>query len=99
VDDVREPAHVYPENRNWLIAKNVQTAKLWLAKGIVRHLSLDHDLGTPETGYDLMKWIAANNYWPAGQILVHSANPIGRENIQSVINNRERIQKILGGSK
>jgi hypothetical protein len=37
------------------------------------------------TGYDLVKWMAENNQWPTNSIKVHSANPVGRQNMVSVI--------------
>lgn len=50
--------------------------------------SLDHDLGdeTAPTGYDIASWIEERthtdpNYEPP-RILIHTANPVGRENIR-----------------
>lgn len=37
------------------------------------------------TGYDLVKWMAQNDKWPRKKPKVHSQNPVGRANIQSVI--------------
>ena len=38
------------------------------------------------TGYDLCKWMAENDIWPINKPTVHSANPVGRVNMQAVIN-------------
>ncbi len=53
--------------------------------GKVTFISFDHDLGRGKTGYDVAKYIEESAY--AGTILpiyykVHSANPIGTENIK-----------------
>lgn len=37
------------------------------------------------TGYDLCKWMAENDVWPQYKPTVHSANPVGRVNMQSII--------------
>lgn len=37
------------------------------------------------TGYDLVKWMAENDKWPVNKPKVHSANPVGRVNMQAVI--------------
>lgn len=36
------------------------------------------------TGYDLCVWMAEHNIWPK-QVQVHSANPVGRERMEGVI--------------
>jgi len=51
--------------------------------------SLDHDLGVGPTGYDFL--CAAEELYRRGfinlplRIIVHSSNPVGRENMQSAI--------------
>lgn len=37
------------------------------------------------TGYDLCKWMAEHDCWPVNKPTVHSANPVGRVNMQAVI--------------
>lgn len=37
------------------------------------------------TGYDLVKWMAENDLWSVYKPTVHSANPVGRANMQAVI--------------
>lgn len=37
------------------------------------------------TGYDLCKWMAEFDCWPVNKPTVHSANPVGRVNMQAVI--------------
>ena len=58
-----------------------------LQQGGVTVLSLDHDLGDDSrgTGYDVINWIEeaviTRGFIPP-QIVIHSANPIGRERMQ-----------------
>jgi hypothetical protein len=37
------------------------------------------------TGYDLVKWMAEHNLWPATPPRLHTANPVGRGNMKAVI--------------
>jgi hypothetical protein len=59
-------------------------------------VSLDHDLGPPEagTGYDVAKWVEQMAFYGALKRLewrVHSANPVGRRNMSSSMENAERF--------
>jgi hypothetical protein len=62
-------------------------------------ISFDHDLGLEETGYDTAKWIV-------NQIIdkhldlpdnfvyhVHSANPVGKRNIEALLDNFTKYYK------
>lgn len=86
LDDEREAP------RGWYHALTAPEAMGVLQSCYVTHLSLDHDLGHTFTGYDLVKWLAEYreamglNFWPFNKPTIHSANPVGRENMQSVIN-------------
>lgn len=47
-----------------------------------------------KTGYECVKWLAQyciDNLIPMPTCYVHSMNPVGRENIQSVINSTNKI--------
>jgi len=63
----------------------------WLTTGSVKFISLDHDLGSEddqETGYFVASWIevAAHNGWiPALEWAIHSANPVGRKNMEMAL--------------
>lgn len=69
-------------------------------------LSLDHDLGeevTPDctrvcraTGYDLLSWLEKDiaidtSFRPNIAFCIHSANPVGRENMGRAIKEIERM--------
>lgn len=80
LDDVR------PAPEGWLHVKTVAEAKSVLSKIQVLDLSLDHDLGEDETGYDLVKWLAETHVnWPYNKPTIHSMNPVGRDNMQATI--------------
>lgn len=83
VDDVRPRP---TENGPWLICRDGQEAiefidLFWDNLDLI---SLDHDLGEGPTGYDVAKWmeeqVLVHGRKPI-QIEVHSANPVGRDNI------------------
>ncbi|HRE84538.1 MAG TPA: hypothetical protein PLN52_26090 [Opitutaceae bacterium] len=58
-----------------------------LKRGAVTEISLDHDLGDDSrgTGYDVIAWIeeavVTQGFQPPA-IIIHSANPVGRERMQ-----------------
>lgn len=89
VDDLREPPRGF-----WVIARDYTTAILLLRTELVEVISLDHDLGVDEhgllmlTGYDVAKFIEGEVYAGnliAPEIQVHSANPVGRKNIEAAV--------------
>ena len=58
--------------------------------GLPDFISFDHDLGWEKTGYDCAKWLVEfcldkNLILPEFQ--VHSQNPVGKENIEALLNN------------
>lgn len=91
VDDVRNP----PEDGSpWILARSYEQAiGLFLEHGIPDYISFDHDLGMGPTGYDLVKWMVEQHLeglikFPSNfTFKVHSANPVGAENITNYLNN------------
>jgi hypothetical protein len=79
-----------------VVVRTAAEALALLQEGRVTFLSLDHDLGTEETGYTVAKWIEqaafAGTLAPLGWA-VHSANPVGRGNIESALRNADRFWK------
>lgn len=73
LDDKRDP----PEYGEWIVVRTAKDAIKSLITGGVDLISLDHDLGTWLTGYDVCKWMAKHNVWPR-EVRVHSSNPVGR---------------------
>lgn len=100
VDDERDPRqvtwgstafyHVYP----WTIARSLsEVQELVQMYGFPEFVSFDHDLGTDQpTGHDIAKWLITqdheNHTMPANfDFYVHSRNPVGKQNIESLLNN------------
>ncbi len=95
LDDIREPQNDYD-----VIARSFEDAVEFVQNnGIPTFISFDHDLGCDEignilkSGYDFAKWLVdmdienihkfPNNF----TFDIHSANPIGKNNIKSILNN------------
>ena len=60
------------------------------------YISFDHDLGEGKNGYDCAKWLVnwcIDNGYKVPTYEIHSANPVGAENIKSVF---ESYKKIYG---
>jgi hypothetical protein len=53
-----------------------------------------YDSFKEKTGYDCAKWLSdycVNNIVPMSKFYVHSMNPVGRDNIRSVLNTLNKI--------
>jgi hypothetical protein len=95
LDDIREPQNDYD-----VIVRNFEEAVEFVQKyGIPTFISFDHDLGCDEignilkSGYDFAKWLVDMDIenihkFPSNFTFdIHSANPIGKNNIKSILNN------------
>jgi hypothetical protein len=70
--------------------KTVPEAKEIIKQGNVSFISFDNDLGQPEEGYDLAKWIEEEAYFkrlPPMEWAVHSQNTEGQRFIIMSMNN------------
>lgn len=89
LDDLRDPP-----DTGWIVVRSFDecTEYLW-ENGIPDVISFDHDLGIGPTGYDVAKWIIEKNLDGKLDIpenfsyYIHSANPIGKKNIQTLLDN------------
>ena len=98
VDDIRNPKDT---TRQWTIARSYTEAVNWLEEfGVPKYMSFDHDLGDDGTGYDLANWMVEKDIDMHGRFIpndfefnVHSANPVGAENIESKLNNYMEFRK------
>jgi len=87
LDDIRTP-----KSNDFVIVRSVDEAKqLIKQKGFPSYMSLDHDLGEDvPTGYDFVKWIVSeymDKDLPQFEFNIHSANPVGAENMRGLLNN------------
>ena len=81
IDDTRQPLI---EGAVW--AKTYAEAIAAIAEvpvGTPVVVDFDHDLGEKKTGYDVALWLVGHGY--TGEFRVHSMNPVGRNNIRSLL--------------
>jgi len=98
IDDER-----FPVNDDFVIVRSVLEAKEEINKrGVPSFISFDHDLGdNVPTGFDLAKWLVEKDLDSNGAFLdkdfsfyVHSANPVGKKNIEGLLEQYLSIRKI-----
>ena len=106
LDDLRTIDMVYPNfNPNdWKIATTYfEFIRLITQLGMPQYISFDHDLGLEsvdrfgqeKTGYDCAKWLVdycLDNNFELPKWKVHSANPVGRANIEAYLNNFDKFK-------
>lgn len=64
--------------------------------GLPDFISFDHDLGLGESGFDCAKWLVnycLNNNVKLPGFAVHSQNPVGKKNIESLLENFRKQSK------
>ena len=86
LDDIRTPL-----DKSWTVIRNYHDFVQAISQsfGYIEYISFDHYLGEEKTGYDCAKFLTGycqNNNVVPPQCYVHSANPVGRENIIGHIN-------------
>lgn len=79
LDDIRTPPP------GWVWAKSSAAAIELLKHNDVREISFDHDLGGEDTARRVILWICENNFCFPPICYIHSANPIGRDWMQGMI--------------
>lgn len=97
LDDVRDPS----TNRDWTVVRSVTAfQETILNQGLPEEISFDHDLGDDvPSGYDAVKWLidlAIENDLPLENVEtnVHSANPVGAENIRGILASFQRFKRM-----
>jgi hypothetical protein len=83
LDDVREA----PDD-TWMVVRSFDEFTAWIKRwGVPDVISFDHDLGfAVPTGMDCAKWIVDQGLL-LKEFRVHSANPVGKENIEKLLTN------------
>jgi hypothetical protein len=95
LDDERYPPN---DGREWVICRNGdQALDEFLYRGMPSYISFDHDLGEDSgTGYDIAKMLVEVDLQTPEEMYrfpenfsfyVHSQNPIGKANIEGLLNN------------
>jgi hypothetical protein len=88
IDDVRPSP-----NENWILVRSSAEAIGWLkTHGCPSEISFDHDLGGDDTAMRVVHWMIETDMDMDGTFIpprfrfnVHSANPVGRENIKGLL--------------
>jgi len=91
VDDIRQLPQYHPD---WTLVRTYAEAMKWLATGMVTEISLDHDLGEEKTGYDILVHLEkeAERKRPCPRVIhIHTANPVGRKNMEACRTSIERL--------
>ncbi len=91
LDDVRDPKNFGVKESNVIWLKNYKQFVSWIKKnGLPLKIYFDHDLGeTSKSGHDAAKWLVnycLNNNKDIPDWEVISANPVGRDNINGLLN-------------
>ena len=98
LDDVRTVKMVYPQMQetDFVVVRDYETfVTNILQKGLPNFISFDNDLGlnskgnVAKDGYDCAKWLVyqSNLNLKPLKFKVHSANPIAKIQIESLLNN------------
>ena len=98
LDDERNPDHaviqeLFGADPDMIWVKTAEAAIARLKSNAVSWISLDHDLGTAATGYDVAKWIEERAY--SGELsrltwTIHSANVVGARRMRQALENADR---------
>jgi CheY-like chemotaxis protein len=97
LEDDRNRQRIFIERligTNAVIVETVEAAIDLLSSQDWDYLFLDHDLGGeqmvpsgPGTGYEVAKWLAENPSRQPPNIIIHSYNPAGAQNMHGVLPN------------
>lgn len=94
---------IYSED--WDVVRNYNDFVEYIVKyGVPDVVSFDHDLADEvnlkeKTGYDCAKWLCEyciENSIPVPEFYVHSMNPVGRDNIISVLKTCKKLMDLTG---
>lgn len=88
-----------PEGENWHLVKTAEAAIDLLEEhkhtNLVEVISLDHDLGTIATGYDVLAWIERRVSWDNNYVvpimLIHTSNIPGGKRMLAAISSINRF--------
>jgi hypothetical protein len=89
LDDLRTP-----QSAGWVVVRSYDEAVTYVqTHGFPQAVSFDHDLGDAvPTGMDFARWLVeqdldSNSMPDSFEFNVHSANPVGRDNINGLLTN------------
>lgn len=105
LDDVRTVEMIYPKagRSEFVIVRTYHDfIDMIKKKGLPTYISFDNDLGCDEKrkllpeGYDAAKWLVYESNLDLSELefYVHSSNPVAKVQIESLLNNYIKHQKI-----
>lgn len=88
LDDIREVP-----SKEWKLVVSYEECIEEMSAGEFSKISLDHDLSDAHyagnqkerTGFHVLLWMAENNVWPTEDLVIHTANPVGRKNMLDLV--------------
>lgn len=94
IDDLRDP----PPDRDWIVCRSSQEALDRIDEmGMPHFVSFDHDLGEDDTTMVFLRRLV-NEVWdgvtPPPDYQIHSANPVGSQNIRSFMESWRRSMSL-----
>lgn len=104
LDDLRQPSDSslymgYEEmyNGEWDVVRNYKEFVNYIEnKGVPDIVSFDHDLAEEKTGADCARWLGEyliENGIPLPKYYIHSMNPVGAVNINSILKTCEKVME------
>ena len=105
LDDLRTVQMVYPNlsTSEFIVVRSFsEFVRIIKQQGLPEFISFDNDLGVDEEGqllpegYDAAKWLVYESGMDLSELRfkVHSANPVAKELIESLLNNYIRFLKM-----
>jgi hypothetical protein len=100
LDDLRDVKTIYHNDSGFIVVRNyIDFVNCIKTRGIPQFISFDNDLGEDENGnilpdgYACTKWLVYESNLDLRNLKfdVHSANPVARIQIQSLLNNYIRF--------
>lgn len=86
----------YAESEDWTVARSTEEAKILVMQmGPPERMSLDHDLGGDDTAMVFVRWLSDNHFEKLPDWQIHSANPVGSENLKAFLLSWERVKNNL----
>ncbi len=101
IDDIRMPSDVGFVDNEWVIARNAFDAMQMIEQHRPQTIAFDHDLGDDgpdyglreKTGLTVAQWLTHEDMRKGGAMITpeftftcHSANPVGKKNIEEHLN-------------
>jgi len=99
LDDLREPTKFLGNiGKSFIWARTYEEAIHMLEKDNIDYISLDHDLGTKKTGYDVLLYIEKRTFtdkkYSPPKIGIHTSNPSAAIKMKACKDKIEEISRM-----